>query len=295
MKKFEFTVDDRQSKGRIDSILANKFPDFSRAMWSEIIKANHVTIDGKNTKPSEKVSEGSVISGLFPEIHNVSLIKPNSDIQVLYKDKDVIVINKPAGIVVHPSGKHNQASVAGAFEAEVEDDDLLRPGIVHRLDKDTSGVMILSRSLKSKHYLQNQFKTRKVDKTYVALVWGSLDKPMARIEFPITRSKKNPEKMMVSTSGKMAISEYRVIKEYKDYSLIEIKLLTGRTHQIRVHFSHLGNPIVGDVMYGNKNSQKGLNRQFLHSSKLGITLPSGQYKVFQADLPEDLDNFIKSI
>ena len=221
-----------------------------------------------------------------------SLIAPASQPEIIFEDSNVIVINKPAGLVAHPTAKLSQPSVAGAFLDKIVDSDLLRPGIVHRLDKDTSGVMILARNEATKDFLQAQFKDRKVKKIYTALVLGHLDRETARIELPLERSKKNPEKMMVSSSGKMAVSEYRLVAEYPGYSLIEVELLTGRTHQIRAHFAHIGNPIAGDRLYGKQILPAGLDRQFLHASLLSLEVAKDKKMTFKAPLAKDLKVFL---
>ena len=295
MKSFSFTADELQTGRRLDAVLTEKYGDFSRSQWSKQLKLGLIKIDGKQAKSSDKIKLESQIDGEYPELEVNSLIAPATKPEIIFEDSNVIVINKPPGLVVHPTAKLTQPSVAGAFLEKIEDSDLLRPGIVHRLDKDTSGVMILARNEATKDFIQAQFKNRKVKKIYTALVLGHLDRETARIELPLERSKKNPEKMMVSSSGKMAISEYKVIAEYPGYSLIEVELLTGRTHQIRAHFAHIGNPIAGDRLYGKQILPAGLNRQFLHASLLGLEVAKGKNMTFEAPLAKDLKVFLGGI
>jgi len=295
MKNFSFTANSKQAGMRLDAILTKQYSDFSRSQWSTLLKLGLVKVDSKTAKPSDKIKYLAKIIGQFPVNENNLLIAPASQPEILFENSDVIVINKPPGLVVHPTRKLSQPSVAGAFLNKIEDSDVLRPGIVHRLDKDTSGVMILARNEITKAFIQAQFKSRKVKKIYTALVLGHLDMKSARIELPLERSKKNPEKMMVSSAGKMAISQYRLITEYPGYSLIEVELMTGRTHQIRAHFAHIGNPIAGDRLYGKQILPAGLNRQFLHASLLGLKVAKGQNMVFEAPLPNDLKAFLESL
>lgn len=295
MNTFSFTADKLQEGIRLDTALASKYAQFSRADWSDQVKQGQITINGKVAKSSEKLKSNALVSGTYPQTHTSVLIKPKVTPPVIFEDENVIVINKPAGLVVHPSGKLTQPSVAGAFASEVEDDDLVRPGIVHRLDKDTSGVMILARNPQTKEFLQAQFKARTVQKVYTALIQGHLEAESARIELPLERSKKNPEKMMVSSGGKSAITEYQTITQYDNYTLVEIKLHTGRTHQIRAQFAHIGNPIVGDRLYAQQDYPKGLTRQFLHASSLSIEIAPGVTKKFSAPLAKELKEFLDSL
>ncbi len=218
------------------------------------------------------------------------------DIPILYQDQNVIVINKPAGVLTHATVEHPEApSIASYFAAQLDDSDALRPGIVHRLDKDTSGVMILAKNTASKEFLQAQFKARNVQKTYLALVWGHLQHAQARIELPIARSLHKGNQMRVVHGGKMAVSQYHVEQVFERFSLLKIDLQTGRTHQIRVHFAHIGHPVVGDRQYGTKPMPAGLSRQFLHAMSLGCELPGGERKQFEAPVPADLENFLQSL
>ena len=182
------------------------------------------------------------------------------------------------------------------FGSKLADNDELRGGIVHRLDKDTSGVVILAKTGAALEFLQSQFKKRQVDKSYLALVWGRLRHPRARIELPIVRSRKSPTAMSIKPGGRLSVSEYEVISEYDNYSYIKVSIHTGRTHQIRVQFAHMGHPVVGDKMYGSRSMPAGLARQFLHAQKLALILPGHKAKTeFEADLPADLDDFLGSL
>jgi 23S rRNA pseudouridine1911/1915/1917 synthase len=219
------------------------------------------------------------------------------NINVIFEDDQVIVINKPAGISMHAKNIEDRSkTIYSILKSELADNDKLRGGIVHRLDKDTSGVLIMAKTTNELMYLQQQFANRLVDKSYIALVWGHLKHPRARIELPIKRSTKAPNKMSIDALGKMAISEYRVLAEYDKYSLVQINIHTGRTHQIRVQFAHMGHPIVGDRLYASKPMPEGLSRQFLHAKSLALNIERGKLKQkFEADMPKDLTDFLESL
>lgn len=214
--------------------------------------------------------------------------------KIIYEDKDVLVIDKPAGINVHGrTSAELEGTVAGYFKNKISDTDNERPGIVHRLDKNTSGLMIIAKNTKAKAFLQSQFKNRSVEKAYIVLVEGRLKHAQAILNWPIARNAKNPLKRAVRAGGKPAVTQYRETHVYPGYTLLEAHPKTGRTHQIRVHFAHLGHPVAGDITYGAKKSA--LKRQFLHAKSLKITLPNGEVMSFSSELPEDLSAFMKTI
>lgn len=216
---------------------------------------------------------------------------------ILFEDDNSIVINKPAGISMHGINTEDRSvTIASLFKEKLAKNDPIRGGVVHRLDKNTSGVVVLAKNSKQLAFLQSQFANREVGKKYLALVWGHMKLPHARLELPIKRSTKSPAKMAIDATGKMAVSEYKVIEEYKDYSLLELAIFTGRTHQIRVQLSHLGHPVVGDLMYGNKRAPEGLKRQFLHAESLTLKLNQNEpQRVFEAPLAKDLNEFLDKI
>lgn len=219
-----------------------------------------------------------------------------ADVPILFEDSNVLVLNKPAGLLVHPTDHNPSAnSLTQIFAHKLIQSDPLRPGVVHRLDKDTSGVVIMAKTEIALRALQAQFKARTVEKIYDALIWGHLQEPKARLELPIRRSLRQPNKMMVHHAGKLANTEYEVVGRYVLYSLLKIKLLTGRTHQIRVQFAHLGHPVVGDPLYSKQKLPRGLTRQFLHAQSLTLTLPTGERKQFTTSMPQDLNSFLRSL
>ncbi len=219
------------------------------------------------------------------------------ELRVLYEDQDVIAVDKPAGLVVHPAETATvQPTVADfARSRGVIDPDDERPGIVHRLDKDTSGILLLAKHPQAKAWLQRQFKERRVKKTYIALLRGRLTPDEAIIKLPIGRHRKQPVKRAVVPGGREATTQYRVVRPYPGTTLAEVDLQTGRTHQIRVHFAHLGHPVIGDQFYGEKQRPTGLSRQFLHAAQLQFVLPSGTEITLKSGLPKELSNYLQSL
>lgn len=224
------------------------------------------------------------------------ILGENLQDRVVFEDSRVIVLNKPAGISMHGrSAQDDSLTVESVFRNKLAKNDPIRGGIVHRIDKDTSGIVIMAKTEPELEFLQSQFANREVEKKYIALVWGHLKHPRARIELPIKRSTKAPNRMSIDVQGKMAISEYKVIKDYAKYSLIEVSIHTGRTHQIRVQLAHMGHPVVGDRLYGGKPTPPGLSRQFLHAEYLSLRLGDSEDKrAFEAPLPADLQIFLDS-
>jgi 23S rRNA pseudouridine1911/1915/1917 synthase len=232
------------------------------------------------------------------------------DLKIIYEDKDVLVVDKPAGLVVFPEGEALKSKEKTLIDYLIEKYPELkevgeapRYGIAHRLDKDTSGILLVAKNTEALLFLQNQFKIREVEKKYVCLVEGAMENDSGTIETLIARAKGDPRKQRAYSvvnapkSAREAITEYKVLEKFKDYTLLEVEMKTGRRHQIRCHFSYLKHPIAGDKLYGFKNSKtpEGLTRQFLHAQKLKIQLPDGQIQEFISELPEDLTNIIKNL
>lgn len=309
---------------RVDKYLTTKYPNLSRAYIKNQIKLGNFLIGDKQVKPSYEMREGDQVAlapgFILPDATQI-LSNPNIKLDVIYENTDVIVINKPAGLSVHPRQDKNGLPLAQEIDntlasgllayypaiANIGDFPALRPGIVHRLDKDTSGVMIIAKNQNSFGWLKEQFKERKATKTYLALVHDLLKNKEGEIKTLLHRAVSDPTKQKISkTEGKEAITQYRVIKEFKNYSLLEVSPKTGRLHQIRVHLAHLGHTVVGDKKYGQplKSDFKGdpksdfnelLIRQFLHAQELKITLPNGQKRTFKTPLPTDLQDILNAL
>lgn len=306
MKKI-FIIKKQDAGQRLDKFILKNWQEFSRAYLQRQIKAGAVSVNGRIKKPSYTLKENDEIDAeIFPP-PEISL-EPASSIKlsIVYEDKDVIVLDKPAGLIVHPSASQKSGTLINGLLARYPllknvGENPLRPGLVHRLDKDTSGLMIVAKNNQAFEFLKNQFKNKLVEKKYLALVVGKPKESSGEIKTFITRSKSDPTKQKVDDkTGKKAITLYKTIKEYKDFTLLEAQPKTGRMHQIRVHLAWLSNPVAGDKKY-RKYRQKNqplpanLKRQFLHAYSLKLNLPGGQKKTFHSPLPPDLETFLSAL
>ncbi|MBI3741848.1 MAG: RluA family pseudouridine synthase [Chloroflexi bacterium] len=283
-----------ESGARLDLYLAQHLSKLSRAAIQRLIADGFVLVDEKPRKPSYRVQSGEKIFVRVPPPEQTTLCAEKIPLDILYEDDDVIVINKSAGMVVHPAAGYASGTLANAILAHaphISVGGAERPGIVHRLDRDTSGVMLIAKNDAAMRALQTQFKNQSIHKTYLALVHGSIKPPQGKIDAPIGRDRKNRQRMAIVTRGKArnAITVYRTLATLADYSLVQAEPQTGRTHQIRVHLEFLGFPVVGDAMYGRKKNSLGMARQFLHAWKIEFALPrDGRVVSFIAPLAEDL-------
>ncbi len=291
MKTLELVAD--RSGERLDSFIARRQPELSRSRVRQLIDEGLVSVDGKHAKPSAKVMNGSVVSVSVPPPVEMELEPEEIPLTIIYQDENVIVVDKPAGLTVHPAPGHPRGTLVNALLAACPDlrgiGGTLRPGIVHRLDKDTSGLIVVAKNDRANRALQAQLKAREVKKTYIALVRGVPQPREGMIEAPIGRNPKNRKKMAVVANGRDAQTKYRVVEVLGDgeYSLVEAQPISGRTHQIRVHLAALNHPIVGDATYGKKSEL--VDRQFLHASKLDFAMPVSQRRIeFESPLPADL-------
>ena len=276
---------------RIDAFLAVNAPEHSRSFWQKRCEVGSILVNDKAVKASYKLMPDDVVRAILPEAPSFD----QQDLPVIYEDDDVIVMNKPTGILTHAKGaESNEFTVAEFVRPKTSDGlDTNRPGIVHRLDRGTSGIIIAAKNNEAKRWLQGQFSKRNVKKTYLALVKGHLNQPEAILRLPIERNPKKPQTFRVGANGKSAETAYKVTHSYKDFDLVELKPHTGRTHQLRVHLEYLGHPIVGDPVYGTESKQ--LGRMFLHAQQLELTLPSRERRVFSAPLPADLQDYLDSL
>lgn len=284
-------VDEENEGERLDVFIADSFPHLSRSGVQNLIQGGKVTVDDKVRKASYKVKEGEKITVEIPEPRKIELKPQNIPLEIIYQDSDLAVINKPKNMVVHPAHGNWENTLVNALLYHIKDlsgiNGELRPGIVHRLDKDTSGVMVIAKNDQSHRILAEQIKEHTINREYTALVHGVIKENLGTIEAPIGRSKTDRKKMAVVPDGKPAISHYRVLERFNNYTLVKVKLLTGRTHQIRVHFSYIKHPVVGDPLYGPAKKHLGLDSQALHASLLGFNHPStGEYMEFTSELPE---------
>ena len=298
-------IPDRLNGSRLDAAISEMLPELSRNKIISWIKSGEILIDSKPFKPKEKALGGEIIEmNIMPEV-STKWISENIQIDILYEDSEILVINKPSGLVTHPGAGNTHGTLAnGILFARPELSQLDRAGIVHRLDKDTSGLMVVAKTEHAKLSLIKQLESHSVSREYTAIVYGSMVTG-GMVDDAIGRDSANRQKQAVTKSGKSAITHYRVIEKFKNFTLIKAILETGRTHQIRVHMSHIGHPLLGDFTYGGKvKFPKGASeelkvaikefpRQALHAKKLSISHPKDNKELaWKSKLPEDLDNMI---
>ncbi|HKO99764.1 MAG TPA: RluA family pseudouridine synthase [Pyrinomonadaceae bacterium] len=305
------TVANDEAGIRLDAYLASRIETWSRARLQRLIDAEDVLVNGKAVKPSYKVSEGDEIEVEFTPSPLANFSPENIPITIVFEDDDVVVVNKPAGLVVHPAAGTPSGTLANAlayhFEKLSTHAGAVRPGIVHRLDKDTSGLLVVAKTEAGHENLADQFRAREISKNYVALVYGVVKQESGRIEQPIARDPRNRTRMAVVPGGRGALSLYRVRRSFNSFTLLDVDLKTGRTHQIRVHLSWLKHPVVGDDLYsgGRENGItdvklraqiRKLKRQFLHAEELGFRHPrTGESLKFKAPLPVELSALLSEL
>ena len=282
---------------RLDKYLTQVLPQFSRAYLQKLIGQGYVLVNGHKTKASQILNKVDRITVKLPPLPVYPLAEP-IPLTIIYEDEDILVIDKPAGLTVHPAPGHPSHTLVNAVLAHCPglavSNEPMRPGIVHRLDKDTSGLIVIVKNDFAREYLAAQFKSRTVTKGYLVLVNGKISPEQGIIEAPIGRDPHSRRRMAIVEAGKEASTQYQVWKYLDNYTLVEVTPLTGRTHQIRIHLSAIGYPVVGDPIYGIKSPY--LNRQFIHAYRLGFCLPSTkQYQEFTSPLPVDLEQALEHL
>ena len=304
MNEFNEVVPDSLEGERLDRLLAF-IGNISRSEASNIIKGGEVLINGKVvTRPSFKVTLGNLVEFSIRDSEEVPEIEADSSInfEIIHSDIDFLVVDKPAGLVVHPGAGNSSGTLVNgllALSPNIRDvGEKNRPGVIHRLDKGTSGLLLTANTNEGYQFFVNKLSERKIKRVYQALVWGVPEGPEGVIDAPIGRSSKNRKKMAIVAKGKNAITTYKLKESWpsSNVSLLELQLETGRTHHIRVHLSSIGNPVVGDDLYGSNRKHLTLRRPFLHASKLFFEHPrTGSYCKFESPLPEDLKNLLADI
>ena len=298
MKK-ELIVEIEESK-RIDAYISEN-TEYSRTAIQRLLEENKIMVNGKKEKASYKVQNGDKIEIEEEPAKEIELKAQDIPLEILYEDDDIIVVNKPKGMVVHPANGNPDGTLVNAIMSICKDSlsgigGEIRPGIVHRLDKNTSGTIIIAKNDKAHINLSEQLKNHEIKKTYIALVRGIVKENNATINMPIGRSKKDRKKMDVDKNGKEAITHFKVLKRYKDCTLLEINIETGRTHQIRVHLSHIGYPIIGDDVYSNGKNKWNIKGQCLHAKELDFKHPiTGKYIHIEAKLPEYFEKILEEL
>ena len=301
MEKEEYKVSEDLAGIRLDKAISKRNTDFSRMTIQRLIDEEKIFVNGKKTKSSYKLNLNDIITIIKEEPKEVEIKPENIPLDVVYEDNDILVVNKQKGLVVHPGNGNPDGTLVNAIMARCKDSlsgigGEIRPGIVHRIDKDTSGLLIVAKNDKSHINISNQIKNHEVKKTYIALVRGNLKENEATIDMPIARSSKDRTKMAVSKTGKNAVTHIKVIERFKNYTLLEVNIETGRTHQIRVHLSQIGYPIVGDYVYSNGKNPFGVQGQMLHSMKLEFVHPTTCKKMnLKADLPEYFERVLETL
>ena len=286
---------------RLDSYISKSNLDLSRSMVQKLIKENRVFVNGKNEKESYKIKVNDNITIQIEDPKSSKLEAQDIPLNIIYEDNDIIVINKPKGMVVHPGNGNPDNTLVNAVLAHCKGSlsgigGEIRPGIVHRIDKDTSGLIIVAKNDKSHINLSEQIKNHEVTKIYTALVKGNISEDEATIDMPIGRDKKDRKKMSVTRDGKEAVSHIKVVKRYGNYTLIRVKIDTGRTHQIRVHMAKIGHPVIGDEVYSSGKNEFGVKGQMLHSTILKFKHPiSGKEIMLEAPLPQYFEDVLSKL
>ena len=287
---------------RIDKYLADQLPDITRSYLQKLLKDGSVQMNGKPVKASAKTAAGAVIELTIPEPEEPEILPEDIPLDILYEDSDVILINKPKDMVVHPAAGHYTGTLVNALMYHCRGElsginGVLRPGIVHRIDKDTTGVLIVCKNDKAHNALAEQLKEHSIARKYRAIVCGNLKEDEGTVDAPLGRHPQDRKKMaIVRNGGKRAVTHYRVLERFGSYTYIECRLETGRTHQIRVHLASLGHPLLGDEVYGRAKSPFKLEGQTLHAMVLGFIHPTtGKYMEFEAPLPEYFEKLLDKL
>ena len=288
----EYIVNQEEKGKRLDTYIPSVDTDITRTSAQRLIEDGNILVNGKNAKVSYKIQENDKISVEIPEPKQIELKAQDIPIEIVYEDSDIIVVNKPKGMVVHPANGNPDGTLVNAIMAICKDSlsgigGEIRPGIVHRIDKDTSGLLIVAKNDNAHVKMSEQIKNHEVKKTYIALVRGVFKENEATIDMPIGRSTSDRKKMAVNKNGKNAITHIKVLKRFDKYTLLKVNIETGRTHQIRVHLSHIGYPIVGDYTYSNGKNEFDVIGQCLHAQKLEFKHPITQKDMcLEAELPQ---------
>lgn len=280
---------DEPKKARLDAFLNEQIEDLTRSQLQKFIKDGNVLVnEAPVSKTGAKLTKGDKILVNVPEEEPIKAIPENIPIDVVYEDSDVLVVNKPQGMVVHPAAGHPDKTLVNAilYHCQINDDDVIRPGIVHRIDKDTSGLLMIAKNNLAKQSLMQQLKEKSNLREYLAIVHGNFKEKTGKINAPLGRSKFDRKKQAVVEGGRHAVTHFTVLEQFENYSLLKLKLETGRTHQIRVHMQYIGHPVAGDPLYGPKNTLQGKG-QFLHAKTLGFVHPrTNEWMDFSVEPPK---------
>lgn len=299
MKQFEVVIPKEQNRERLDKILQAHDADWSRTQIQNLMKQEQILVNGEPVKSNYKTSEGDVVSVTIPAPEEYDIVAEDLNLNIIYEDADVAVVYKPKGMVVHPAPGHLSGTLVNGLMHQIKDlsgiNGIMRPGIVHRIDKDTSGLLMVAKHDKAHQSLVDQLVAKTVTRKYVALVHGHIAHDKGTVDAPIGRDPKDRQSMNIVDKGKHAVTHFEVIERFGDFTLVECRLETGRTHQIRVHMKFIGHPLVGDPKYGPKRTLD-IGGQALHAGVLGFIQPTtGEYLEFEVPLPDEFEQLLKEI
>lgn len=300
MEEMIYNISSDEKAIRIDKFLSSKFEDKSRSFIQGLIENEGVLVNDKKIKSNYKLKENDKIEIKMPEVKELEVEAENIPLNIIYEDKDVIVVNKPKGMVVHPAPGNYTGTLVNALLYHCKDlssiNGVIRPGIVHRIDKDTTGILVVAKNDNAHNKLSEQLKVHSMKREYYALVEGRIKKDSGTIDKPLARSKKDRLKIAITPEGKRAVTHYEVIERFKNASLVKCILETGRTHQIRVHMASIGYPLVGDPTYGLKKGKFKNEGQMLHAKTLGFIHPTtNEYMEFTSELPENYKELLENL
>ena len=299
-RDLSFTVSDEYRGYRLDKGISEFYDEISRSRIAKLIKDGEVRVNGEAVKPSHTLETGDEISLFLPESELPDILPEDIPLDILYEDEDVLVINKPKGMVVHPAAGHYSGTLVNALMYHCRDlsgiNGVLRPGIVHRIDRDTTGSLIVCKNDKAHRNIAGQLEVHSIDRRYRAVVWGHFDAEEGTVDLPIGRDRKDRKKMAVDPAGKRAVTHYRVLESFKDFSYVECTLETGRTHQIRVHMTRMGHPILGDEVYGVRKARIKTYGQTLHAYFIGFDSPAtGRRTEVTAPIPAYFEEILEKL
>ncbi|RFU63350.1 RluA family pseudouridine synthase [Peribacillus glennii] len=301
MDNIRYTLDETNGRERIDKVLAGLNEEWSRSFVQQLIRDGRVLVNGAAIKTNYKCNEGDQIEVELPELEELDIMPEEMDLQIYYEDGDVLVVNKPRGMVVHPAPGHTTGTLVNGLMAHCKDlsgiNGVMRPGIVHRIDKDTSGLLMVAKNDMAHESLVQQLVDKTVTRKYKAIVHGVIPHDHGTIDAPIGRDKKDRQSMTVTDeNSRHAVTHFRVLEKFKSFTFVECQLETGRTHQIRVHMKYIGYPLAGDPKYGPRKTLTTIEGQALHAGILGFVHPrTGEYLEFEAPLPEDFERVLDSL
>lgn len=302
MDSYTILIEAEDAGMRIDKFISDRMPDYSRSFIQKLIKENDLTVNNNEIKSNYKLKAGDEINIVIPEPKELDIVAEDIPLDIVYEDKDVILVNKPQGMVVHPAPGHFTGTLVNAIMYHCKDDlsginGVMRPGIVHRIDKDTSGVLIICKNDKAHESIAKQLKDHTITRKYNAIVYNNLKEDEGKINAPIGRHPVNRKQMAVNPiNGKEAITHYKVLERINQYTYVELQLETGRTHQIRVHMTSINHPLLGDPVYGPKSDRFKLKGQVLHARVLGFVHPTtNEYMEFEAPLPNYFTGLLKKL